>query len=218
MADEQGGGPATSRAAGFWDVFKKPILGVPTYIWFGVGVIALALFLKHKKATSPATSATGLPVGANATDINSASQLANSFFAAGVMPYQGGDVFVNGTSTPATPDKPAYNTATQVVDVTRGETVGQLVSDMQKYNPGFSWADFWALNPDVVSRGGLSWNTNGDWTFTAEATPVLISRPGLVANPYTTRTGGSINGVTTNTPNGPQSDFWTKLTTPYTLS
>lgn len=201
MADEEA---PTKKAAGITGILTDKHLGVPGYIWFAGFVLVAYLYLKHRKAQAAAAgtaTSQGLPIGASSTDINSASQLANTLFAAGVMPYQGGDVFVNGSATqnPSTPT-PLYNTTTQVVDVTRGESVGQLVTDMQKYDPGFSWADFWALNPNIVSQGGLTHGSDGDWTFTAEATPVIVTKPGLISNPYTTRTSGAINGVSSNTP------------------
>lgn len=185
---------APAKGGSALSMLKGKFAGVPVYVWAGVLILIVAYVLHRKKATAPKDSSAAAASQAN-SNLGSASELANMFNIAGLMPYQGGSVYVNGVSgeKQSRPEKD-YSTTTKQVDVTRGESVGQLVADMQKYVKGFSWADFWALNPDIVAKGGLVHQANGDWVFSAESTPVILTKPGQVANPYTFRSGGPITG------------------------
>ena len=87
---------------------KEKHFGVPTWAIAAVGVIALALYLKHRKANAPADSTKAAADQTN-SDLGSASQIANEFWQAGIMPFMGGDVYVTQTNTnnpPPTPGTP----------------------------------------------------------------------------------------------------------------
>lgn len=77
---------------------KEKHFGIPTWAIAVVGVIALALYLKHRKANAPADSTKAAADQTN-SDLGSASQLANEFWQAGIMPFMGGDVYVTQTNT-----------------------------------------------------------------------------------------------------------------------
>lgn len=70
---------------------------LPVWAWTLLGTIALALYLIRKKSQSASTQAAADQTN---SDLGSAAQLANMFEVAGLMPYQGGDVYVNTTNTP----------------------------------------------------------------------------------------------------------------------
>jgi len=90
------------------------------------------------------------------------------------------------TPAPKPEEKPAQTIAKEkvVVNVGRNRTVGELVEDMHKKGyPGFTWADFWAFNPEIVWQYELEWQTNGDWKFTRWWTPVVVQMPGTLSDP-----------------------------------
>lgn len=80
---------------------KQKVGPLPIWAWTLLGSIALALFLIRKKSKSADTS----QAAADQTNSNlgSAAELANMFEVAGLMPYQGGDVYVNTTQTAPPP-------------------------------------------------------------------------------------------------------------------
>lgn len=90
------------------------------------------------------------------------------------------------TPTPKPEEKPTQVIARErvVVNVGRNRTVGELVDDMHKKGyTGFTWADFWAFNPGIVSEYDLQWQPNGDWLFTRWWTPVVVQMPGTLSDP-----------------------------------
>jgi hypothetical protein len=98
----------------FFETLKEKRGGLPTWAWALVFVAILALYLKHKKSTagggSAATqAATNAAAQQSASDLGSAANLANLFNVAGLMPYQGGDTFVNTTQTVTPAPTPTPN-------------------------------------------------------------------------------------------------------------
>ena len=94
------------------DIFatlKQKMGGVPVWIWALVGTGLLAVMMTRKKKQQESTQ-----TAANQTNSNlgSASELANLFNVAGLMPYQGGNTYLNVTvpsnaaAPPVTPPVP----------------------------------------------------------------------------------------------------------------
>lgn len=76
---------------------------LPLWMW-GAGTAVLgAWYLIHRKNKTAQQNAQSTQAAADQTNTNlgSASQLANLFEVAGLMPYQGGDTYVNITTPPA---------------------------------------------------------------------------------------------------------------------
>lgn len=82
------------------DTLAEKRAGVPTWVWAVLGTGALALYLVHRKNTAAASGSTTAAAGQSNSDLGSAAELANFFQVAGLMPYQGGNVYVNTTDTP----------------------------------------------------------------------------------------------------------------------
>lgn len=158
------------------ETLKTKYAGVPVWVWALMGVAGLALFLQRRKAKSATQkTATNAAAAQTSTDLTSASALANMFTTAGLMPYSGGNTYVN-TSTPA----PVQPEETVTVNVGKDQTVGELVKELRANGyPGFNWSDFWALNPNIVNDYGLTINSAlHDWQFTHWWTPVTVYKPG----------------------------------------
>ena len=85
---------------------KSKLGPLPVWAWTLLGTIALALYLIRQKSKSGSTKAAADQTN---SDLGSAAELANMFEVAGLMPYQGGDVYINTTTTqnpPPSPGKP----------------------------------------------------------------------------------------------------------------
>jgi LysM repeat protein len=138
----------------FFSTLKGKLGPLPVWAWAGLGTIALALYLMRRKSKSDSNSdSTSAAADQTNSDLSSASELANMFEVAGLMPYQGGDVYVNTTNTPpkslsgipastqpATINKtPAKPTAT--VKAKQGETFYDIA---KKY--GVTKNNLWAYN------------------------------------------------------------------------
>ena len=157
------------------ETLKAKYAGVPVWVWALLGVAGLALILQRRKKAATQKTATTAAGAQTSTDLNTASALANMFTTAGLMPYSGGNTYVNTTaSAPVAPEE------TVTVNVGKGQTVAELVKELRANGyPGFTWADFWALNPDIVNQYKLNWTGPGkDWQFTSWSTPVTVYRPG----------------------------------------
>jgi hypothetical protein len=76
---------------------------LPVWAWTLLGTIALALWLIRQKSKNAST--TQAAADQTNSDLGSAAELANMFEVAGLMPYQGGDVYVNTTQTTSPPPK-----------------------------------------------------------------------------------------------------------------
>lgn len=153
---------------------KEKHFGVPTWVIAIVGVIAMALYLKHRKANAPADSTKAAADQTN-SDLGSASQLANEFWQAGIMPFMGGDVYVTQTNTnnpaptPGTPVptgpgpkppppkaggvvviKPPVkpSTAPLVYRVKKGDTLDAIA---KRY--GLSWKQLYTYNISTGAKG-----------------------------------------------------------------
>jgi hypothetical protein len=91
----------------FFGTLKQKMGPLPVWVWAALGTVALALYLMQKKSKSNSDQTNAAADQAN-SDLGSASELANMFEVAGLMPYQGGNVYVNTTTgspthTPGTP-------------------------------------------------------------------------------------------------------------------
>ena len=101
----------------FFGTLKTKFGPFPVWVWAGLGTVLLALFLIHRKNASASNTTSAAADQAN-SNLGSAAELANMFEVAGLMPYQGGDVYVNTTTTTAPP--PASGTPTPVGGGTKG--------------------------------------------------------------------------------------------------
>lgn len=84
---------------GFLETLKGKLGPLPTWLWAVLGTAALALFLINRKSKAAASDSTTAAADQSNSDLGSAAELANFFNVAGLMPYQGGDVYVNTTQT-----------------------------------------------------------------------------------------------------------------------
>lgn len=87
----------------FFGTLKAKWHGVPVYIIALAGVMGLALYLKRRNSTS--SSATTAANQTN-TNLGTAGQMSNQFWLAGMMPFQGGNVYVTQTNTSPGATKP----------------------------------------------------------------------------------------------------------------
>lgn len=94
---------------GFADTLKSKLGPLPVWAWTLLGSIALALFLIRQKSKSASTKAAADQTNSN---LGSAAELANMFEVAGLMPYQGGDVYINTTTTENPPPSSSTPTPT----------------------------------------------------------------------------------------------------------
>lgn len=79
-----------------WGTLKSKVGPLPMWAWTLLGTIALSLFLIRQKSKNGNDKAAADQTN---SDLGSAAQLANAFTVAGLMPYQGGDVYINTTTT-----------------------------------------------------------------------------------------------------------------------
>ena len=160
------------------DTFKQKLGPLPVGVWVLILVIGGGyLWYRHNQTTSATTAAAASQTNSN---LGSADQLANSFGVAGTMPYSGGDTYINsvGNGSIGGPQQP------QTVAVSPGESANALIAQIQKSVPGFSWADFWALNPNIAKVMKQDPKTKA-WTFLKSGT-VTISSPTLTNLPPST--------------------------------
>lgn len=91
----------------FMGTLKSKVGGIPVWVIALLGTIGLALYLRRRNAK--ANAQTDAAANQTNTDLGSAQELANMFNVAGLMPYQGGDIYVNttepkgGANPPGTP-------------------------------------------------------------------------------------------------------------------
>lgn len=72
---------------------------LPVWAWAALGTVILAYIIHRKNAAAnPNANGTSAAAGQANSNLGSAAQLANMFEVAGLMPFQGGDVFVNEAS------------------------------------------------------------------------------------------------------------------------
>lgn len=77
---------------------KSKIGGIPVWVIAVVGTGILTFFLWRKSSSQ--ADATQAAADQTSTDLGSAAELANFFDTSGLMPYQGGDVYVTQTNNP----------------------------------------------------------------------------------------------------------------------
>lgn len=75
-------------------MFTSKWKGIPVWVFFVLGVGALALYINKRKKNGNTKAA----ANQSATDLGSASALANLFQEAWPMSYMGGDVYINNTN------------------------------------------------------------------------------------------------------------------------
>lgn len=85
----------------FVSTLKSKLGPLPVWAWAGLGTALLAIVLIRRKAKADSQSAAADQTNSN---LGSASELANMFAIAGLMPYQGGDIYVNTTNTSPPPE------------------------------------------------------------------------------------------------------------------
>lgn len=81
---------------GIGETLKSKLGPLPVWVWTLLGTIALALVLINRKNKESDTSKAA--ADQTNSDLGSAAELANMFTVAGLMPYQGGDVYINTTT------------------------------------------------------------------------------------------------------------------------
>lgn len=81
----------------FFATLKSKAGPLPVWVWALLGTLALSLFLIRKKSKGADTSKSA--ADQTNSNLGSAAELANMFEVAGLMPYQGGDVYINTTET-----------------------------------------------------------------------------------------------------------------------
>lgn len=151
---------------------KTKLGPLPVWAWTLFGTIALALYLIKKKSSTDTSKAAADQTN---SDLGSAAELANMFEVAGLMPYQGGDVYINTTSTqnpPPSPGKPTTLPSTgtgkpptgdkgtkpgptspstdkpqAIVTVKRGDSISSIA---KRY--GFSWQQVYKYNTTAGVR------------------------------------------------------------------
>lgn len=157
------------------DTFKQKVGPLPLGVWIAaLAVIGGFLWYRHKQAAS-ATQAAADQTNSN---LGSASQLANSFGVAGTMPYSGGDTYINSVGTGNIGGPPAP----QTTNIAYGMDLYDIIKQIRvKYNPSFSFADFWQLNPQASKFLKYDPKTK-KYTFTKNAT-ITISTPNMVELP-----------------------------------
>lgn len=95
---------------GIFDTLKQKAGPLPIWAWAGLGTVALAVYLIRKKSKTAQQTADQTAADQTNSNLGSAAELANQFEVAGLMPYQGGSVYVNTTST--APNPPTGNPST----------------------------------------------------------------------------------------------------------
>ena len=170
--------PANSNS--FMSTISQKVAGLPIGVWVGlIAVVGGYLWYRHNQnaaATTAATATTG-------TDLGTAANAANQFTTAGLMPYSGGDTYINSVGTGTIGSNPAPTApTTQTVNIQSGQDIGQFINNVRaKMNPNFTWADFWALNPKIASSLKQDPKTKV-WKSTKPIT-VTISTPALADVP-----------------------------------
>lgn len=171
----------------FFSTFKQKAGPLPVWAWAGLGTIALALYLMRKK--SQTANSTTAAANQTSTNLGSAAELANMFEVAGLMPYQGGNVYINETNgAPPTqgpkpppppkgpPPKPQgiYNITAADVKNNKGSSIGILNGIAKKYgvNPATLWAYNVApgvRNPQTAAHLKAERAKGGNWLTAGES-------------------------------------------------
>jgi LysM repeat protein len=154
----------------FFSTLKGKLGPLPIYVWALLGTAALALFLINRKNKAAASGSDQAAADQSNSDLGSAAELANFFNVAGLMPYQGGDVYVNTTQTnnpppdnttttpppvdnhPAPPGQviPSPPKSTKPRAIYRVKPGDNLTSIAKKYD--ISEAELWKYNIDPKVR------------------------------------------------------------------
>lgn len=83
---------------GILETLKGKVGGIPVWLIAVIGTGVLTFVLIRKKSSQD--SATQAAADQTSTDLGSAAELPNFFDVSGLMPYQGGDVYVTQTNNP----------------------------------------------------------------------------------------------------------------------
>lgn len=91
----------------FFATLKQKAGPLPVWAWAAIGTVLLAAFLIFRKGkTQSASDSAQAAADQTNSNLGSAAELANMFEVAGLMPYQGGDIYVNTTQTNNPPPGP----------------------------------------------------------------------------------------------------------------
>lgn len=90
----------------FFSTLKQKAGPLPVWAWAAIGTVLLAAFMIFRKSKSSSTTNDQAAADQTNSNLGSAAELANMFEVAGLMPYQGGDVYVNTTQTNNPPAGP----------------------------------------------------------------------------------------------------------------
>lgn len=156
----------------FFETLREKRGPLPTWAWalLFTGLLAVYLIHRRQKAGSSANGAASQAAANQAnSNLGSAAELANMFEVAGLMPYSGGNVYVNeaqGVPTPMKPSGPPNPGRGPVyINVGPGTALSTVVAQAKAYDKNFTWQDLWTLNPQISKV--LHYNgTPGNYTFT----------------------------------------------------
>jgi LysM repeat protein len=138
----------------FLGTLKSKAGPFPIWVWaaFFTALVAIVMLRRKNKSTTEAAA------DQTNSDLGSAAELANMFTVAGLMPYQGGDVYVNTTDThtppkvgtlpwqpPSRGSGPAPAPMSTYV-VKKGDTISSIAK-----KHGISYAKLWQYN--IVDAG-----------------------------------------------------------------
>lgn len=147
MAEQEGGGGSGLSVSSFKAVLSRKVGGVPVWVIFAVGVLALVWWFRRKPAAKPDDTDTLM---------DTSSQ---TFPYANPMNYSS-DVFVN-INGPAQedkgPDAPAQTSPVRTtVKVYPGDSVVNTIKSLQQQGVPITWDKFLKLNPQVVKN--INWS------------------------------------------------------------
>jgi LysM repeat protein len=167
----------------FFSTLKGKLGPLPIYVWALLGTAGLALFLINRKNKAAATDSTTAAADQSNSDLGSAAELANFFNVAGLMPYQGGDVYVNTTQTN---NPPPDNTTTPPPVDSHPTPPGQVIPPPKVTAPSTKPRAIYRVKPgenltEIAKKYGISeaelWKYNIDPKVrTASAIKTLKSR------------------------------------------
>jgi len=158
--------------------FKQKVGPLPLGAWILIlAVVGGYIWYRHKQNASTAAAA-------NQTNSDLGTAGSMPLNTAGTMPYSGGDTYINSVGS-GNIAGPATAKTVNVSAGTDGETF--VNSIRAKINPNFTWADLWALNPNIAASMKLD-PKKKTWTFTKPVTvtiasPTTVDVPGGIVAP-----------------------------------
>ena len=178
-----------SSGSGIGSMLTRKLGPFPAWVWVGGGTALLAWYLIRKKnaAKSTATDTT------SATDLTSAQAVANQFATAGLMPYQGGDVYINNT----TGNMPPRVAPPGPVPPPPGTVTGQPIAGSPGMQPPTAGrdvqvAEFWK-NPK-----NQSWSAIAKQLGVFGGSGAALMEYNLIPNKHTAKTLQTLRNSPTN--------------------